>query len=289
MLITVSEQRDSGSTSIMLSCWDISSQHFAVAPPVIVSKNMFQNLKIPDGELTCMSVWADEWPAVHIAVGTSTGAVHVYYAADMVKGGFVSRFGCHVLRSVPENPKRLTDIHFVNHGGALSVFALSEKRLCCLDARSGHVLLEDDAGASKGCSAVSSKGELVICSSDGIFYYTVGDGRTVAAHLKGEKKGILCAEQYVVALIEGEETGMGMIKILDVPKKLIVGNLSIRFPGILLTHHLVDGRVHVMAMEGSGRSICLKEKSMEEQIDTLCGSRAFHIALKLCESIEVRS
>ena len=134
------------------------------------------------------AICVQAWPSVSVALGTSTGAVHLF-TGDAVKGKLAPPFGRHVLRSAAASGG-ITALHFSGAGPQLHMFALSHVSLAALSAATGHVLLEDDCGAAPGCSALSPDGELLVAAADAVFFYTAEEGRKAAAAIKGSTSSI---------------------------------------------------------------------------------------------------
>lgn len=254
-----------------------------MTPPEIASSNMFSSMKIPEGRIESMGIHCSEWPTVHVVVGTSKGAIHVYNG-DVVKGKFGMPYGCHVIEKGIKGRKSVVDLHFTKKNSALYVFAVTETSVVGMDIHLGQVLMEDDVGAPRSCSTVTQKGELVICGRDGLFYYTIDEGRTVAASMGGDKKMIQATGQYVVLVSSDEPTRENeVIKILDVPKKLVVGNFSMGGTGYSIMSARLEGHADILVRDYGNKVIVFREKTLRERIQALCKSRAFTLALKTCE------
>ena len=288
-LIVLGEEGVQDGQRFVVKCWDISDQSFSVTPPEIASSNLFSSMKIPEGRIESMGIHCSQWPTVYVVAGTSTGAIHVY-SGDVVKGKFGMPYGCHIIDKGIKGRKSVMDIHFMKKNTALYVYAVTETSVMGMDINLGQVLMEDDVGAPKNCSTVTEKGELVICGRDGLFYYTIDDGRTVAASMAGDKKMIQATGQYVVLISSGEPTSENeVIKILDVPKKLVVGNFSTGRTGYSILSAKLEGHADILVRDNGNKVIVLKEKSLRERIQALCKSRAFNLALKTCEENGVRA
>ena len=167
-----------------------------------------------DAALTAVALHCGEWPTAAVALGLSSGAVHML-RADVAKSKVTAPVPAAHLHgagggsSSSASTSGITALHFAQAaaaagsssaggqpaavaaaagggggggggGGAssgdLHLFAVGASRLAAFDARSGRRLLEDECGAAPGCSAVSDRGELLLAGPDAVYSYTGAAG-----------------------------------------------------------------------------------------------------------------
>ncbi|KAI8107264.1 hypothetical protein M9434_001907 [Picochlorum sp. BPE23] len=257
-------------------CWEV--ENFAVVPKQVVSSRVFRSVKVPEGRITCVDVECGGWPHVYITIGTSLGGVYVYSCADVTKRGmaFQMPFGHHVIKGGHE----VVDVHMIKKGrDEVYVYGVSGSGVVGIDVLTGRVLMEDDIQACPECSDVNQMGELVMCNTDGIFFYDIHDGRTVAASIKGEKEKMVCFGEYVLVCFSEES----MVKMLHVQRKIVACSMQLDAPVRVLFRQNIDDRECLILMDGNEQMHRVLERSPESQIDALCNSRCFTQALRMCE------
>jgi hypothetical protein len=191
------------------------------------------------------------------------------------------------------------------HGMVIGFDALSS-----LDA---SIILDEVPGQLKrGCVSQDDRGALAIATRDGLFYYTMHEGRTVAISAKGGDNKVLIAagDEYMV-LIADEDPGVDRrqvtmppvqamrrvtVQILQVGQKIVAYSTSLPGPVRIITaanssycdsqrSYLTStsGQVALYALDGAGSMLRLSEKPFCIQIDELCRSKLYSQALRLCE------
>ena len=161
-----------------------------------------------EGSLTAVALHCGDWPAAVVALGLSTGAVHLL-RADVTKSKVTAPVPAAQLRDAGGSGASgsgasgggITALHFASPAGAagaageagpsgggggrrgeapaapeLHLFAVGAARLAAFDARTGRRLLDDECGAPPGCSAVSARGELMVAGQEAVYCYTGGRG-----------------------------------------------------------------------------------------------------------------
>lgn len=164
-----------------------------------------------DAALTAVALHCSEWPTAAVALGLSSGAVHML-RADVAKSKVTapvpaahlhasSGGGAAAAGPSGAGAGGITALHFAQApassssssaagsqpaaapatgssgaggSGDLHLFAVAASRLAAFDVRSGRRLLEDECGAAPGCSAVSERGELLLAGPDAVYSYTGG-------------------------------------------------------------------------------------------------------------------
>lgn len=153
-----------------------------------------------EGSLSAVAMHCTDWPTVNVALGLSSGVVHTL-RADVSKAKVTAPVPVATLRD-GGGPGGITALHFLassssssssTGGGSssagagattgtaaataaehLHLFAVGSARLAAFDARTGHRVLDEECGAVRGCSAVSSGGELMLACPEAIYSYTGG-------------------------------------------------------------------------------------------------------------------
>jgi len=275
--------------------WDVTRLRSGVTPPTIAAAKIFSASKLPEGELQAVCIHSQQWPVVHVALGTSTGAVHLF-KGDAVKDKIVSPFGRYVLRAAAATATGagISALHFVGTGSQLHLFAICPTSLAALRAATGQVLLEDTAcGAQPGCSAVMPNEEIIVASPEAVFFYTVEEGRKSAAGIKCEKYAVTAFKQSVCAVIPDDSTtdaprdgGAGndpsttaVVRVFDVSNKVIGASVQVETP----VRWVVAGEASIAVAGASGSVIRLWHKPLHERLNALYHSRSFHLALRIAE------
>jgi hypothetical protein len=259
----------------------------------------------------------DEWPAVTIALGTSTSTVHIY-KGDALKGKLTAApFGCRVLRggssgggdaSQNSNTSGVTALHFAGSGTSLHLFALTSGALAAISLATGQLLLEDECGAPPGCSALTAGGELLVAGPDAVYFYTAEEGRKAAVAIKGSKHAVVAFRHYIAAAVPddssssatasigngGNGSGNGsctinsnnavsttntVLRIFDASNKVVAATTAVQSP----LKWIVAGSRGILAADSSGAAIRFWEKPLEQRLESLFRSRSFQLALRIAQ------
>lgn len=264
--------------SVVLTCWDVSEEDSVeVLPKRVASVSVFKSLKLPDSSMTCMDVDCAAWPRVTICIGTTSGGVYLYSCADVVarKATFLPLPYNHV-----DVLKKTGGGVMQVHMHASTVYAVGKHGLVGFDGVEGTVLVEDRVGAERHCSCVNQQGELAVCSDDGIFYYTIEEGRTVAVSMKGEKRAMEACGDYM-AIVSPVEGSRECIKLVHVDQKIVSARLTLAAP-VKILHFKQTETIVIYLLDGAGALHILSEKSVRKQVDELCGHNLFQQALGMC-------
>ena len=296
VLVVVGYTKAEGGTStrncigadMVVTCWDVSDKGFLeVIPKRISAVRVFKSLKLPESSVCSVDVNCHQWPKVMIALGTSGGGLYVYTCSDIVKSGIFASlpFGHVQIRKALGDTNELSHVYFARHDRGLYVFGVSEKGVIGVEALTGRVIVEDNVGSLSMCSTVTQNGELAICDDDGVFFYTIKDGRTVAASIKGEKK-LMKSCGHIIAIVSPsnqEEASFDELKLAHIERKILAGSLTLLSPiSLLYSDATLSGCLRIFAMDGRGSLYCIVERSIEKQVNELCDSRLFPQALSLC-------
>ena len=296
ILVVVGYTKEDGRTStqscigsdMVVTCWDISDKgSLEVIPKRISTGRVFKSLKLPEASVCSVDVDCCQWPKVMIAVGPSGGGLYVYSCSDMVKSRVFASlpFGHVQMKIALGGAHAVSHVYFARHDRTLYVYGVSEKGVIGIEALTGRVLVEDNVGSLAMCSAVTRNGELAICDDDGVFFYTIKDGRTVAASIKGEKK-LMKSCGYITAIVSPshqEDAPFDELKFAHIERKVLAGSLSLLSPvSVLYSDATPSGCLRIFAMDGRGSVYYIIEKSIEKQVNELCDNRLFPQALHLC-------
>ena len=270
---------------------------------------MFAASKLPEGTLQAAAAYVDEWPAVSVALGTSTSGVHIY-KGDATKGKLTpAPFGCRVLRfggggngsgsggagtshksdSHPSNG--VTAVHFAGSGNSLHLFALTAGSLAAISLATGQFLVQDECGAGPGGSALTSGGELLVAGTDAVHYYTAEEGRKAAVAIKGSKHAVVAFRHYIAAAVPDDASATSdngassnstdssntVLRIFDAANKLVAATAPVNPP----LKWIVAGSRGILAADNSGAAIRLWEKPLEQRLESLFRSRSFQLALRI--------
>ncbi|PRW51086.1 vacuolar -sorting-associated 11-like protein isoform A [Chlorella sorokiniana] len=280
-----------------------------------------------EGSLTAVALHCEEWPTVAVALGLSNGAVHLLRAdvpkskvtapvpaAQLRDGGGAAGAAGSTAASTAggSGSSGITALHFVSvpsaaagaeaggssvaHSGrrgeaaapaGLHLFAVGSVRLAAFDARTGRRLLDDECGAAPGCSAVSSKGELMLAGSEAVYFYTAEEGRKAAFALRGEKLAVAAARHYLVAVIAEDaspEPGQAVAQVFDLQNKVIAASAPVE-PPVRWIAHSGPGCIDV------GDATCgvtrLSERPFSEKLEALYKSRSYQLAVAVAETEQV--
>lgn len=332
-LVALGEESD-GIKSLTLKAWDITLIHSGITPPTLATAKIFAASKLPEGRLLTSAVCTRDWPQATIVLGTSTGAVHIY-KGDAEKGKLSSPFGSYVLRSArPSNTSPSDAPHqdssrsitavYINPGTIVShnsstntttsnstlshptasilphVFAVSGCSLVALSLSTGQTLMEDSCGAPRGCSALTSHGELLIIGTEAAFFYTAEEGRTSAIALKHNGHGTMVSFKSYIAMVLQEDASM-VVRVFDLTNKVIAASALLPPPphnqntsaddriesGNLSTPWIAssgDGAVLAVTLDpgSTGYTVLrLREKPLEERLQGMFRSRSFQAALRM--------
>lgn len=280
-LVAVGEEGD-GIKTLTLKCWDVACLRSGVTPPTAAAAKVFAASKLPEGTVQATAVHTKAWPTAFVALGTSTGAVHVF-KGDAVKGKLAPPYGRYILRSSASTG--VSALHFAGAGAQLHLFAVCPASLAALSVATGQPLLEDDCGAGPGCSDVTPGQELLVAVSEAVFFYTAEEGRKAAAGIKGEKHVAASFKRCVVAAvpddssISGEAGDGAVLRAFDVSNKVIGASINVELP----IRWLVSCGTGVVVADASGRAVRLRQKPLHECLDGLYRSRSFQLALRLAQ------
>jgi hypothetical protein len=192
-LVTVGEDGD-GLRNLYIKGWAVEGLRPGATPPILAAPGRL--LPTPpkpasgsiegssEGRLAAVALHCSEWPTVHAALGLSSGAVHML-RCDVAKGKVAAPVPAAALRDGGGGGGGVTGLHFVvgSEGASMAdgsaveqlhLFAVGASRMAAYDPRTGRRLLEEECGAAAGCSAVSSRGELMLACPDAIYSYTGG-------------------------------------------------------------------------------------------------------------------
>jgi vacuolar protein sorting-associated protein 11 len=267
--------------SVVLTCWDVSDEDSVeVLPKRVASVSVFKSIKLPDSRLTCMDVDCTAWPRVTVSIGTVSGGVYMYACADVVgarKALFLPLPYIHV-DVLKKAGGRVMQVHMYSS----IVYAVGKQGMVGFDGVEGTVLVEDRVGAEKHCSCVNQRGELAVCSDDGIFYYTIEDGRTVAVSMKGEKRAMEACGEYmaIISPVEGSPDGE-CITLVHVEQKIVASRMTLAAP-VKILHFKQCDTIVVYVLDGTGTLHILSEVSVRKQVDELCRHNLFQQALAMC-------
>lgn len=197
------------------------------------------------------------------------------------------------------------------HGDVIGFEALGDSRATIDKTNTDSMILEEVSGALKrGCVAVDERGALALATRDGIFYYTIQEGRTVAASVHGGEKHAVVAlgDGYLLILSDSDEDRQQhrqrgpvrqvSLRIVHVDRKIVASSMSL--PGPIrvatvrpavekdTTWSLLAPMTTLYALDGTGSMHRIVEKPLRSQIDTLCDAKLFLQALRLCERAHSR-
>ena len=202
------------------------------------------------------------------------------------------------------------------HGDVIGLDALST-----LDAPNTIMAREEVPGPLKrGCVAMDDRGALAIVTRDGVFYYTIQEGRTIAASVKGgeNQAAVALGDGYLLILSEeGQDasasafhqqhqrtrapfasfgiTRRTIVQIVHVERKIVAFSMSLPGPvrvtaAAALTPSQTrpstsssSSMVTLYAVDGSGAVHRISERPFRGQVDALCDAKLFPQALRLCE------
>jgi hypothetical protein len=303
-LVALGEEAE-GLKSLTLKVWDISNLRAGTTPPAPASQKVFVSSKIPEGTLQAAAAYVDEWPAVSVALGTSTSTVHIY-KGDALKGKLTpAPFGCCVLRgsgvgsggststSSSSTGSGVTAVHFSGSVNSLHVFALTQGSLAAISLATGQLLLQDESGAAPGCSATTTGGELLVAGPDAVYFYTAEEGRKAAVAIKGSKHALVAFRHYIAAAVPDDSsssssscstTGNGttnssstVLRIFDASNKVVAATAPVHAP----LKWIVATSRGILAADSSGAAIRFWEKPIEQRLESLFRSRSFQLALRI--------
>ena len=268
--------------SVVLTCWDVSDgDSLEVIPKKVASVSVFKSIKLPDSGMTCMDVGCVAWPRVTIAIGTEYGGVYVYSCGDVTgrKATFLP-LPYSPVDALKKKSGAVTNVH-MNQATHSGIYGVTEGGMVGFDALKGHVFVEDQVGAAKHCSCVNEYGELAVCGHDGIFYYTVEDGRTVAVSMKGEKRIMMPCGDYM-AIVSPLDGSSECMKLVHVRQKIVACSMTATAP-LRILHFNQEENLVVYVLDGTGTLHVLSEKSIGKQVDELCTQNLFQQALGMCD------
>ena len=284
-LVAIGEDAD-GLKSLSLKSWDIINLPSGTTPPVLATAKIFASTQLPEGTLQSASVYAEDWPHVTIALGTSTGAVHIY-KGDAIKGKLTAPFlVAYVLQGAQGPDGGVSALHFAGTGPSLHLFAVSASALVALSVSTGQPLLEDACGATSGGSAVTPSGELLIAGPDAVYFYTAEEGRKAAVAIKGNKHALVAFKHYVAAAIPDDSAvdsaaGSGtVLRVFDVANKVIAATAAVDPP----VRWVIGSSNAVLGVDASGAAVRFTERSLEERLESLFRSRSFQLALRIAHA-----
>lgn len=292
LLVVVGYSSKKSGYSVVVTCWDVSDEDsFEVLPKQIAMVSVFKSLKLPDSAVECMDVDCKEWPRVTIALGMESGGINLYSCMDIgaKKGAFSPvPFGAmEALRKKGDGP--VTNVHFYRPQGfgmPLYVFGVTRYNMVGFDAMEGNILVQDQVGAGRHCSGINDLGELALCGNDGIFFYTIQDGRTVAVSLKGTKRMVAPCGNYMAIVTPAEDSSEGEhLQLVQVQQKIVAWNVVLDAP-INILHIKFEnsmGNLVVYVLDGAGILRVVSEKSVNLQVEELCKDHLFTQALAMCE------
>ena len=330
LLVVVGHSR----SNIVVRVWDVSvgPSDDIVSPPSLIAHRVFKALKLLESEIESVAVATSEWPKVFVAVGTASGAIHVYCCADIGVEG-VGGDDFSLLTTVDAlkdkrgqaagggGPKtnRVHHVSFVRGSGpecGSGVWGASEKGdvIGFRSKGGGIVVLDEVKGPVKrGCVSQDEHGVLSLVTRDGIFCYSMGEGRTGATPLQGgEKQAAFAVADGYLVIIGGEWDQTGpraaepigttrpvRFQVVDLGRKIVACSTSL--PGPIRVAHARSSRgplassespsglaLHMYVFDGAGRVHRMSELPFETQVEELCKAKMFPQALNLCERERAR-
>jgi len=226
-----------------------------------------------------MDVDCSAWPRVTVVIGTDSGGVYVYACGDV--GAKKATFFPLPYSPVDVLKKSGGPVMYVHARHGQNVYAVAKDGMVGFDGTDGTVLVEDRVGAEEHCSCVTRRGELAVCSEDGIFYYTMEEGRTVAVSMKGEKRVMESCGDYM-AIVSPVGGGCECVKMVHMQQKIVACSMTVEAPAKIL--HCKQGEnLMVYVLDGAGVLHILSEKSVSKQVDELCSHNLFQQALAMCD------
>lgn len=277
-LIALGEDEE-GSRNLSCKAWDVGTQSWTgTTPSLLVTAKAHAVIKPADGELTKAVVSGSEWPHVVVALGTSTGGVHVLRAdASKSTPKLAPLFGRYGLQGTSGG---VTALHIAGSGPARHLFALSSGALAALSLTNGTpVLQEDGCGAGPGASAVTPQGELVVAGDDAVYFYTAEEGRKSAVAVRSQH-ALMAYKRYIATVVlqeeEGSNGGHHVLRIYDVENKLVAASVPLS-PPVKWSVAAKDGLV---VADAAGNAVKLQEKSLHDRLGAFYHNRAFQISLK---------
>jgi hypothetical protein len=156
---------------------------------------------------------------------------------------------------------------------------------------------------------VDEEGALALATRDGVFFYTIQEGRTVAASVGGEKQAVIALGGGYLLILSEEEGQKGasfnrapfasfgsmrqvVVQVVHVERKIVACSMSLPAPvRVAAASGSARGAacgaaaslVTLYAVDGSGTVHRISEKPIQGQVEALCDAKLFPQALRLCE------
>ncbi|KAI3427097.1 hypothetical protein D9Q98_007036 [Chlorella vulgaris] len=272
-----------------------------------------------EGSLSAVAMHCTDWPTVNVALGLSSGVVHTL-RADVSKAKVTAPVPVATLRD-GGGPGGITALHFLassssssssTGGGSssagagattgtaaataaehLHLFAVGSARLAAFDARTGHRVLDEECGAVRGCSAVSSGGELMLACPEAIYSYTVEEGRKAAFAVRGEKLAVAATRHYLTVVLADDQGGGGgggplqaaAVQVYDLQNKVVAASAPVQAPLRWMAAHTAPCTIDIA--DASGAVTRLVEKPFSEKLEALYKSRAYQLAVAVGQTEQV--
>ena len=132
----------------------------------------------------------------------------------------------------------------------------------------------------------------MVAGSDAVFYYTVEEGRKAAAAVRGTKHAVVAYRRYIAASLPADEdsattaiTTIGskggcVLRVFDVANKVVAASAAVE--GSI--RWAVATSAGIVAADASGTAILLRQRPLEQRLESLFRSRSFQLALRIAES-----
>jgi hypothetical protein len=332
LLVVVGHSR----SNIVVSVWGVSAEVLSgdsvPAPSLVAHKSVFKSQKLLESDIESVAVSTSEWPRVLVAAGTSSGAIHVYHCVDIGIEGAGDEFNLlrtvnalkdkceHAVGNGALKTNRVHHVSFVCPsvpGADPGVWGASENGdVVGFRTKDGGIELLDGVNGpvKRGCVSQDEHGVLSLVTRDGIFCYSMVDGRTVAISLQGGEKqaAFAMADGYLVIVgDEGVRAGQrarGPIgpmrqvrfQVLDLERRIMASSTALSHGPVRVARvrssmgplHSSDSPVgpmlHFYVFDGTGRVHRVSEVSFDTQIEELCTANMFLQALGSCEKERAR-
>ncbi|EFN56788.1 hypothetical protein CHLNCDRAFT_144280 [Chlorella variabilis] len=289
-LLTVGEDGE-GLRNVHLKGWAVEGLRPGASPAVaaqpcrLLPSAPKASAAAGEGSLSAAALHCAEWPAVSVALGLSTGAVHTL-KADVAKGRVAAPVPAAALRD-GGGPGGITALHFVAGSGGnsgssgtsagaadLHLFAVGGARLAAFDVRTGHRVVEEECGAPRGCTA---------------------EGRKAAFAVRGEKLAVAAARHYLVVVLADDTAGGGsgsaagaqaaVAQVYDLHNKVVAASAPVAPPVQWVATHAAPGCIDIA--DASGGVTRLAEKPFGEKLEAMYKSRAYQLAAAVAETEQV--
>lgn len=251
----------------------------------------------PEYRATCVTATK---ALTHIAVGTETGAVHIFRGKDLAQEKpapiILSDESAGDAGGAP-----VTAVHFLEQRGRTVLFASSAASVRSWSVQEGdfqeiRLLNVDPGGAVDNCSCVfPSLNALLVARGDAVFSYDPDAGNMAAMPMDGVKEILVQYGSYFIA-VTTETAGAVQSGYSPAPRTLAKQvTICLHYPGMRfiayqsqftdVTHVVVGlGSIFIFSKGGADGSTVpfeLQEKPLAEQLKILVSKRMFEWAASI--------